>query len=180
MQVPSKDTATVVATLSRQVGRLPATLRRSLIWDRRLEMAQHRSFTIRKSVSATSPASVSPQRSVVACCEWQGKDEAGFRKYLGGTGYRSLWKRHFVGCYSFNASAATRAATPASRDRGAPRAARDADRSGDYTDYAPSSPRAIASVGGAYFTRVNWLGKSWGTRLRFGKNSSGGLRGCYV
>ena len=33
-----KDTATVVAALSQQVRQLPATLRRSLTWDRGLEM----------------------------------------------------------------------------------------------------------------------------------------------
>ena len=46
VQVPSKDTATVVAALSRHVRELPATLRRSLTWDRGLEMAQHTSFTV--------------------------------------------------------------------------------------------------------------------------------------
>ena len=46
VKVPGKDTATVVAALSRHVGRLPATLRRSLTWDRGLEMAQHKSFTM--------------------------------------------------------------------------------------------------------------------------------------
>ena len=45
-KVSGKDTATVVAALSRQVRRLPATLRRSLTWDRGLEMAQHKSFTM--------------------------------------------------------------------------------------------------------------------------------------
>ena len=46
VKVPSKDTATVVAALSQHVGKLPATLRRSLTWDRGLEMAQHKSFTV--------------------------------------------------------------------------------------------------------------------------------------
>jgi IS30 family transposase len=36
----SGDTATVVAALSRHVRQLPATLRRSLTWDRGLEMAR--------------------------------------------------------------------------------------------------------------------------------------------
>jgi hypothetical protein len=36
VKVPSKDTAVVVAALSRQVRRLPASLRRSLTWDRGL------------------------------------------------------------------------------------------------------------------------------------------------
>ena len=46
VKVPSKDTATVVAALSQHVRQLPATLRRSLTWDRGLEMAQHKSFTM--------------------------------------------------------------------------------------------------------------------------------------
>jgi IS30 family transposase len=46
VKVSSKDTATVVATLSRHVRKLPASLRRSLTWDRGLEMAQHKSFTV--------------------------------------------------------------------------------------------------------------------------------------
>jgi IS30 family transposase len=36
----------VVAALSRHVRKLPASLRRSLTWDRELEMAQHISFTV--------------------------------------------------------------------------------------------------------------------------------------
>jgi IS30 family transposase len=50
VQVPSKDTATVVAALSRHVRQLPATLRRSLTWDRGLEMAQHKNFTVATNV----------------------------------------------------------------------------------------------------------------------------------
>src|ERR1700693_160285 len=46
VKVPSKDTATVVAALSQHVRKLPASLRRSLTWDRGLEMAQHKSFTV--------------------------------------------------------------------------------------------------------------------------------------
>jgi IS30 family transposase len=46
VKVSSKDTATVVAALSQHVLRLPASLRRSLTWDRGLEMAQHKSFTV--------------------------------------------------------------------------------------------------------------------------------------
>jgi IS30 family transposase len=46
VKVPSKDTATVVAALSRQLRKLPASLRRSLTWDRGLEMAKHKSFTV--------------------------------------------------------------------------------------------------------------------------------------
>ncbi len=50
VKVPGKDTATVMAALSRHVRRLPATLRRSLTWDRGLEMAQHKSFTMATDV----------------------------------------------------------------------------------------------------------------------------------
>jgi IS30 family transposase len=48
--VTSKDMATVVEALSRHVRKLPATLRRSLTWDRGLEMAQHKSFTVATDV----------------------------------------------------------------------------------------------------------------------------------
>jgi len=50
VKVPGKDTATVVAALSEHVQQLPATLRRSLTWDRGLEMAQHKSFTLATDV----------------------------------------------------------------------------------------------------------------------------------
>jgi len=46
LKVPSKDTTTVVAALSKHVLKLPATLRRSLTWDRGHEMAKHKSFTV--------------------------------------------------------------------------------------------------------------------------------------
>jgi IS30 family transposase len=50
IKVPSKDTAVVVAALSRQIRKLPATLRRSLTWDRGLEMAKHKDFTVATNV----------------------------------------------------------------------------------------------------------------------------------
>jgi len=50
VKVPSKDTATVVAALTRHVRKLPASLRRSLTWDRGLEMANHKSFTVATNV----------------------------------------------------------------------------------------------------------------------------------
>src|ERR1700680_2364879 len=50
VKVPSKDTAVVVAALSRHVRKLPASLRRSLTWDRGLEMAKHKSFTVATNV----------------------------------------------------------------------------------------------------------------------------------
>jgi IS30 family transposase len=51
VKVPSKDTATVVDALTRQVRKLPASLRRSLTWDRELEMAKHKSFTVATKVN---------------------------------------------------------------------------------------------------------------------------------
>jgi len=50
IKVPSKDTAVVVAALSKHVRKLPATLRRSLTWDRGLEMAKHKDFTVATDV----------------------------------------------------------------------------------------------------------------------------------
>lgn len=50
IQVPGKDTALVVAALSKHVRKLPATLRRSLTWDRGLEMAKHKDFTVATDV----------------------------------------------------------------------------------------------------------------------------------
>jgi IS30 family transposase len=49
-KVAGKDTATVVAALIEHVQRLPAALRRSLTWDRGLEMAQHKTFTMATDV----------------------------------------------------------------------------------------------------------------------------------
>jgi IS30 family transposase len=50
IKVASKDTAVVVAALSQHVRQLPAALRRSLTWDRGLEMAQHKTFTVATDV----------------------------------------------------------------------------------------------------------------------------------
>src|SRR6202451_1685246 len=46
IKVASRDTAEVVGALSKHVRKLPATLRRSLTWDRGLEMAKHKEFTV--------------------------------------------------------------------------------------------------------------------------------------
>jgi IS30 family transposase len=50
IKVSGKDTAVVVAALSKHVRKLPATLRRSLTWDRGLEMAKHKEFTVATDV----------------------------------------------------------------------------------------------------------------------------------
>jgi len=50
VKVPSKETGAVVAALSQHVRKLPATLKRSLTWDRGLEMAKHKDFTVATDV----------------------------------------------------------------------------------------------------------------------------------
>jgi len=50
VKVPNKSTATVVAALSKKIGKLPQELRRSLTWDRGKEMADHKSFTVATNV----------------------------------------------------------------------------------------------------------------------------------
>ena len=50
IKVPSKATEAVIAALSQHVRKLPATLRRSLTWDRGLEMAKHKEFTVATDV----------------------------------------------------------------------------------------------------------------------------------
>ena len=50
VKVNSKDTRTVVSALGTQVRRLPAALRKSLTWDRGLEMAAHKAFSIATDV----------------------------------------------------------------------------------------------------------------------------------
>ena len=50
IKVRSKETDVVVAALSRHVRKLPATLKRSLTWDRGLEMAKHKDFTVATDV----------------------------------------------------------------------------------------------------------------------------------
>ena len=51
VKVAGKDTATVVAALSAQVQTLPEQLRASLTWDRGLEMADHKRFTLATDVA---------------------------------------------------------------------------------------------------------------------------------
>jgi hypothetical protein len=78
IRVQSEETGVVVAALSQHVRTLPATLRRSLTWDRGLEMAKHKEFTIatdvqvyfcdpRGSVAATNPP--------ICCCGNTSREE---------------------------------------------------------------------------------------------------------
>src|SRR6202162_3812712 len=50
IKISSRDTAQVVGALSKHVRKVPATLRRSLTWDRGLEMAKHKDFTVATDV----------------------------------------------------------------------------------------------------------------------------------
>jgi IS30 family transposase len=50
IKVSDKETTTVVAALTKQIRRLPASLRRSLTWDRGHEMAKHELFTVATNV----------------------------------------------------------------------------------------------------------------------------------
>ncbi len=58
IKVSSKETDAVVAALSRRARKLPATLRRSLTWDRGLEMAQHNAFTVATDVQVYSTSAI--------------------------------------------------------------------------------------------------------------------------
>jgi len=50
IRLPNKESATVVAALTRCVRRLPDGLMKSLTWDRGTELANHRTFTIATDV----------------------------------------------------------------------------------------------------------------------------------
>jgi IS30 family transposase len=87
VKVSSKDTATVVAALSQQVRQLPATLRRSLTWNRGLEMAQHKSFTMTTDVQVYFSDPQSP---------WQ----RGSNENTNGLLRQYLSKKADLSCYS--------------------------------------------------------------------------------
>jgi IS30 family transposase len=55
VKISGKDTRTVVKALSKPVRRLPAELRKSLTWDRGLEMAAHKEFSIATDVKVSQP-----------------------------------------------------------------------------------------------------------------------------
>lgn len=50
VKVPDKNSVKVARALARHVRRLPAELRRSLTWDRGIEMAAHQHFTLQTQV----------------------------------------------------------------------------------------------------------------------------------
>src|SRR5213594_3769522 len=50
VKVKSKETTTVVPAVSKQVAKLPEALRRSLTWDRGMEMAHHKALSVATDV----------------------------------------------------------------------------------------------------------------------------------
>ena len=50
VKVQGKDTTSVVTALSTQIRQLPSALRRSLTWDRGMELAQHKRLTVDTTV----------------------------------------------------------------------------------------------------------------------------------
>lgn len=50
VRVGGKDTVSVVTALSKQICKLPAELRQTLTWDRGMELAQHKDFSIATNV----------------------------------------------------------------------------------------------------------------------------------
>lgn len=50
VKVDGKDTETVVAALKKQITKLPSELRQSLTWDRGMEMAAHKDFSVATDV----------------------------------------------------------------------------------------------------------------------------------
>ena len=87
VKVSGKETATVVAALSQHVRKLPATLRRSLTWDRGLEMAQHKSFTMATQVQ-------------VYFCDPQSPWQRGSNENTNGLLRQYLPKKEDLSCYS--------------------------------------------------------------------------------
>ena len=87
VKVSGKDTAAVVAALSQHVRQLPETLRRSLTWDRGLEMAQHKSFTMATDVQ-------------VYFCDPQSPWQRGSNENTNGLLRQYLPKKADLSCYS--------------------------------------------------------------------------------
>lgn len=50
VQLAGKDTNSVITALTREVNKIPASLKKTLTWDRGTEMAQHKSFTVATDV----------------------------------------------------------------------------------------------------------------------------------
>ena len=50
VKMPSRDPVAVARALEKQITKLPAHLRRSLTWDRGMEMARHADFSVATGV----------------------------------------------------------------------------------------------------------------------------------
>ena len=73
VKVPGKDSARVVDALAAQVRTLPRQLWASLTWDRGVELAAHRRFSIATDVAVyfcdpAAPGSGAPTRTPTGCC----------------------------------------------------------------------------------------------------------------
>jgi IS30 family transposase len=73
VKVPGKDTTSVVTALSTQGRQLPAALRRSITWDRGMELTQHKRLMIDTKVQVyfCDPkvrGSGAPTRTRTVCC----------------------------------------------------------------------------------------------------------------
>ena len=76
VRVTGKETQMVVRALTRRVQRLPTGLMATLTWDRGLELAAHRTFSIATgvlcrctSVTRGVRGSAAPTRTPTACCD---------------------------------------------------------------------------------------------------------------
>lgn len=50
VKLQKKDSASIVAALAKQIGKLPLELQRSLTWDQGSEMARHKNFTLATNI----------------------------------------------------------------------------------------------------------------------------------
>jgi len=53
VKVQGKDTASVVSAVSKQICKLPSELRRSLTWNRGMEMAHHKNLPFQQTCGFT-------------------------------------------------------------------------------------------------------------------------------
>jgi IS30 family transposase len=87
VKMSGKDATTVAAALSQHVGQLPTKLRRSLTWDRGLEMAQHKAFTVATDVK-------------VYFCDPQSPWQRGSNENTNGLLRQYLPKKQDLSCFS--------------------------------------------------------------------------------
>lgn len=90
VHVAGKDTANVVGALVRQVQRLPSGLMDTLTWDRGMELAHHKQFSIATNVDVyfcdpQSPGRVAATRTPMACCANISQKEPTYRNTASAT-----------------------------------------------------------------------------------------------